>query len=131
VTKNERSKNVDEIKTGVFEISTTWNDFWKDWQLELAKEDLRRRARTAMDKIMRDGVPYVTCLYPVKEGGGKLVLTAFCVLAQYEDCEIGDAAVCDWMTGRDRIKDYDGRAFELEAHTDRHNDPIYIYRRVL
>jgi hypothetical protein len=70
----------------VFEISTAWNDFWKDWQVELAKEDLRRRARTAMDKIMRDGVPYVTCLYPVKEGGGKLVLTAFCVLAQYEDC---------------------------------------------
>jgi len=35
------------------------------------------------------------------------------------------------MTGRDRIEDYGGKAFELEAHTSRHWDPIYIYRRVL
>lgn len=122
---------MDEIKTGVFEISTKASEFWTDWQLELAKDDLKRRARAAMDKIMRDGVPYVTCLYPVEEKNGKLVLTGFCVLAQYEDCEIGEAAVRDWMTGRDRIEDYDGKAFELEADTDRHNDPIYIYRRVL
>lgn len=122
---------MDETKTGMLEISTAKNDFWTDWQLCLAKDDLKRRARAAMDKIMRDGAPYVTCLYPVEEKNGKLVLTAFCVLAQYEDCEIGEATVRYWKTGRDRIEDYDGKAFELEAHTDRHNDPIYIYRRVL
>lgn len=121
---------MDEIKTGAFEISTGWNDFWRDWQVELAEEDLKRRARAAMDKIMRDGVPYVTCLYPVEKRNGKLVLTGFCVLAQCEDCEIGEAAVRDWKTWRDRIEDYDGKVFELEAHTDRHSNPIYIYRRI-
>lgn len=73
---------MDEIKTGVFEISTAFNDFWQDWQIELAKEDLKRRARTAMDKIMREGVPYTTCLHPAEKRGDKLVLTGFCVLAQ-------------------------------------------------
>lgn len=121
---------MDDIKTGVFEISTACNDFWQDWQLELAKEDLKRRARTAMDKVMRDGVPYTTCLYPIVERDGKLVLKGFCVLTQHEYCDIGEATVRDWMTGRDRIEDYVGKVFELEAHTSRHWDPIYIYRRV-
>ena len=65
---------MDEIKTGAFEISTGWNDFWQDWQVELAKEDLKRRARAAMDKIMRDGVFYSTCLRPAFKEGNRLVL---------------------------------------------------------
>ena len=120
---------MDDIETGVFEISTTYNDFWQDWQIELAKEDLKRRARTAMDKIMRDGVPYTTCLYPIVEKDSKLVLTGFCVLTQHEYCDIGEATARGW-TGRDRIEDYDGKAFEREARTIRHRDTIYIYRRV-
>ena len=120
---------MDDIKTGVFKISVTFNDFWQDWQLELAKEDLKRRARTAMDKIMRDGVPYTTCLYPIVEKDGKLVLMGFCVLTQHGYCDIGEATVRGW-TGRDRIEYYDGKAFELEARTSRHRDTIYIYRRV-
>lgn len=120
---------MDEIKTGVFEISTAFNDFWQDWQIELAKEDLKRRARTAMDKIMRDGVPYTTCLYPIVEKDSKLVLIGFCVLTQHEYCDIGEATVRA-RPGRDRIEDHDGKAFELEARTRRHRDTIYIYRRV-
>jgi len=121
---------VDVIKTGVFEISASRNEFWTDWQLELAKEDLKRRARTALEMVQRDGVPYTTCLYPTAERDGKLVLKGFCVLTQHEYCDIGEATVRDWMTGRDRIEDYDGKVFELEAHTSRHWDPIYIYRRI-
>ena len=122
---------MDEIKTGVFEISTTWNDFWKDWQLELAKEDLRRRARAAMDKIMREGVPYVTCLYPPIERDGNLVLSGFCALALWEDCEPYEAVFLDWDSlDLEWIqKEYD-RKFALENKIRIRGDQIYIYRRV-
>ena len=121
---------MDEIKTGVFEISTTWNDFWKDWQLELAKEDLRRRARAAMDKIMREGVPYVTCLRPAGKRGDKLVLIGFCVLASWADCEVGEACYVT-SAGSGSAWALTGRVFQLEAqHTGGPYD-IYIYRRAL
>lgn len=123
---------MDEIKTGVFEISTARNDFWKDWQLELAKEDLRRRARAAMDKIMRDGVPYVTCLYPSKRKGDKLVLTGFLALALWEDCEVSEAVFLDWDSlDLEWIKKQYGRSFVLESRQKISDNETYIYRRTL
>lgn len=121
---------MDEIRTGPFEISTAYNDLWKDWQVELAKEDLRRRARMAMEKIMRDGVAYTVCLYPVTREAQWMRLTGLCVIAQWQDCEVGEA--CYFFSGqiremRDGYKHY---GFDLEAIFNRGACTIYIYRRI-
>lgn len=122
---------MDDIKTGVFEISTARNEFWQDWQLELAQKDLKRRARTAMDEIMRNGAPYVTCLYPVEEKNGKLVLRGFVALALWEDCEIGECVFLDWDNlDLDWIRQEYNRDFALEDRWRIRGDQIYIYRRV-
>lgn len=122
---------MDVIKTGVFQISTGYNEFWTEWQEQLAKEDLKRRAKAAMDKIMRDGVPYVTCLYPVKIEGNKLVLDGFVLLALWEDCEIGEAVFLDWDSlDLEWIKKQYGRSFVLESRRKISDNETYIYRRV-
>jgi len=121
---------MDDIKTGTFEISTAFNEFWQDWQLELVKEELKRRARTAMEKIQREGVPYVSCLYPITRKDHKLALVGFFVLASWTDCEVGEAVyIEDGHNGS--MWALTGQRFELEAYTDRHSYPIYIYTRVL
>jgi hypothetical protein len=121
---------MDKFETGVFEISVSVSDLLMDWQVDLAKEELVRRANTAINAMQWPGVPYVTCLYPVTQDEGKLRITGFCVLAQWQDCEIGEATVRDWKLDRDTIEHHDGKLFKLEAHTDRHSNPIYIYRRI-
>ena len=120
---------MDEIKTGVFEISAAYNDFWQDWQVELAKEDLKRRAKAAMDKIMREGVPYVTCLYPAEKRGDKLVLTGFCVLAQSKDCEVGEAVFTDIYIENSWMHDDHTKGFAWAMHPPQKKD-ICIYRRI-
>jgi hypothetical protein len=128
---------MDKFETGVFEISTAFSDFYQPWQEELAKEDLKRRARTACERVQRDGVPYVTCLYPVEKKDGKLVLKGFVALAQWQDCEIGEAvftqihkdtpfACIDWLwTGDDACL-----RFHKEASTNRNDYSIEIHRRI-
>jgi hypothetical protein len=127
---------MDELKTGVFEISTNYNELWMDWQEELAAIDLERRARTAIQELQRPGVPYVTCLYPVEKRGDKLVLSGFCVLAKWEDCEIGEACAMPFpfsgsLEGVRRkwpSDDYYNR-FEF-VYENKNHEAIYIYRRI-
>jgi len=120
---------MDELKTGAFEISTNYNEFWTDWQLELAKEDLKRRARTAMEKIQREGVPYVSCLYPITRKDHKLALVGFFVLASWTDCEVGEAVyIEDGHNGS--VWAVIGRIFDLEAQHTEGPYNIYIYRRI-
>ena len=123
---------MDDIKTGTFEISTAFNEFWQDWQVELAKEDLKRRARTACERVQRDGVPYVTCLYPIEKRDGKLTLKGFFTLLWWGDCEIGEAVLIEeynevnWQHIENKL----GIRFELEAKTARNFYEMSIYRRV-
>jgi len=128
---------MDEIKTGAFEISTGWNDFWQDWQLELAKEDLKRRARTAMDKIMRDGVPYTTCLYPIKKKDNKLVLDGYCLVSYWQSCDVGEACFYDDCFGDATIGSTYTPKIQNSEFVFKHSSfpfrgfpIIYIYRRV-
>jgi len=127
---------MDKFETGVFEISTAFNDFWQDWQVGLAEADLIQRATRAMYATQRLGVPYVTCLYPVEKKDGKLVLRGFCALAQWEDCEVGEACAMPFpLSGslqgvrREWQDDYYDR-FEF-VYDNNHHEVIYIYRRVL
>ena len=128
---------MDDIKTGAFEISTAFNEFWQDWQVELAKEDLKRRARTACERVQRNGVPYVTCLHPIEKKDGRLTLKGFFVLAEWEDCEIGEAmftqihkdtpfACIDWLWLNNDMC----RRFHKEASTSRNDYSIEIHRRI-
>ena len=133
---------MDEIRTGVFEISTAWNDFWKDWQVELAKEDLKRRAKAAMDKIMRDDVSYCTCLYPAFKEGNRLVLGGYCVVTQIYDCEVGEACVYNyWLPNLEQQLYQDGPSnsnlmlFDGDGVIIYHDGagggyPLHIYRRI-
>lgn len=135
---------MDNIQTGVFEISTKYNEFWKDWQEDLAGEELRRRARVAMERIQRPGTPYMVCLYPVERREDRLVLIGFCVLAKWEDCKPGEACTDDPIYSLGGL--FDNR-FKLEAYSlgglfnnrfklepwslpHRHEYEIRIYRRV-
>ena len=129
---------MDDIKTGVFEISTACNDFLQDWQVELAKEELKRRARTAIERVQRDGVPYVTCLYPIEKKDGKLVLDGFCLVSHWRSCEVGEACFYDDCFS-DATVSYADRAMLKIRDSEiifEHNSfpfrgfPIYIYRRV-
>lgn len=123
---------MDKFETGVFEISTQIHDFLKDWQEELAKKELERRARAAMQELQRPGVPYVTCVYPAFKRDGKLVLLGWIALALWEDCEVGECVFLDDdLTDFDYIARECGVKFEYDASTWRHGDKeVYIYRRM-
>lgn len=121
---------MDVLETGTFEISASTNDFLTEYQQLLAKEELLRRARMALERIQRSGVPYVTCFYPIERQGDKLVLKGFCAVALWSMCEVNEALFCDDdLTSFDYIANSYGCEFELEETTWLGEEQVYIYRR--
>lgn len=121
---------MDVLETGTFEISTSTNDFLTEYQQFIAKEELLRWARMALERIQRSGVPYVTCFYPVEKRDDKLILKGFCAVALWSMCEVNEALFCDDdLTSFDYIANSYGREFELEETTWLGEEQVYIYRR--